>query len=209
MTTTNTNYRWPDLSPVQRQYVVCDNQGRIGIAHTGGDNMIWAHPANVPTKMDATAKIGLPSNAVLITDTSWHIQKDGSYKGSWFDANSQTAIVIIDDLGYRIPDKWADVALVGSDQSGHWDYGATLGKIGGESPVKGQKSNEMTVEQAQDYAKEVGEQVTARGIRLAAQNGYIPNARKIGRDWLITYDGFNYYLDHRPNRGPKSKALRP
>ena len=95
--------------------------------------------------------------------------------------------------------------MAGSDQMGYWDYGATLGKVGGEPPVKGQASGEMTVEQAQDYAREVGEQVTSRGIRLAAKNGYIPNARKIGRDWLITYDGFNHYLDNRPKRGPKSK----
>ena len=114
-------------------------------------------------------------------------------------------MVILSDLGYKMPDHWADVALAGSDQAGHWNYGATLGKVGGKPPVEGMTSGEMTVEQAEEYAKEVGEQATARGIRLAARRGYIPGARKIGRDWVITYDGFNHYLDNRPRPGRKPK----
>jgi hypothetical protein len=62
----------------------------------------------------------------------------------------------------------------------------------------------MTVEEAAEYAKEVGEIVTVRSIRYAAAHGFIPGARKIGRDWLIDYEGFNYYLDHRPRPGRKS-----
>lgn len=212
-------YRLPDLSQIQRQYIVRDDRGRYGIAHTAhtddGNPTLWVRPIGTPAKIDAPAKMGLPSNAVLMTSTSWHLQEDGAYRGWWHDDNVPTGRVpekyirrleIVDDLGYRLPDHWADVSLAGSDQMGHWDYGATLGKIGGEPPVKGQKSGEMTVEQAQAYAEEVGDQVSARGIRLAAQNGYIKNARKLGRDWLITYEGFNYYLDNRPKRGrPKTK----
>lgn len=210
------NYRLPDLSAISRQYVVRDDRGRYGIAHTtAGNTTLWAHPIEVCSTVTAPGTMGFSENAVLMTDTNWNIEQDGAYRGWWYDDNvpSYPAIVtaeyirhlsIVDDLGYRLPDHWADVALSGSDEMGHWNYGATLGKVGGEPPVKGQKPGEMTVAQAADYAHEVGEQVTARGIRLAAKNGYIPNARKIGRDWLITYDGFNQYLDHRPKRGPKS-----
>jgi hypothetical protein len=214
-------YRLPDLSQIQRQYIVRDDRGRYGVAYTtGGDTPLWARPVGIPAKMGAPAEMMLPLNAILMTSTGWHLEADGTYSGWWSDDDVPVSssspvpekyirhLVIVDDLGYRIPDYWADVALAGSDQMGHWDYGATLGKVGGEPPVKGQKSGEMTVEQAQDYAKEVGEQVTARGIRLAAKNGYIPNARKLGRDWLITYEGFNHYLDNRPKRGPKRQPTR-
>jgi hypothetical protein len=61
----------------------------------------------------------------------------------------------------------------------------------------------MTVEQAQYYAREIGNRVTARAIRHAADAGHIPGARKIGRDWLIPCDGFNHYLDNRPKPGRK------
>lgn len=204
-------YFWPDLSPVVRTVIVKDDQGRFGIAQ---DN-VYHHPGTLAAyPIDTPAQINT-GNAVLMTNTVWHIQDDGSYTGIWYDYNGPTfpvtippdqirRLTIIQDLGYLMPDYWADKALTGSDKSGHWDYGATLGKIGGESPIKGQTGNEMTVDQAEAYAREVGEPVTARGIRLAAKNGYIPGARKVGRDWLITYDGFNHYLDNRPKPGRKS-----
>lgn len=211
-------YRLPDLSQIQRQYIVRDDRGRYGIAHTtGGDSPLWVRPIGTPATMQAAKNMGLPSNAILMTAMSWHLQDDGTYTGWWSDDNVPTypatvpaemirRLEIVDDLGWRLPDKWADVALAGSDQMGHWDYGATLGKIGGEPPVKGQSSNEMTVEQAEDYAREVGETVTKRALRHAAKKGYIPGARKIGRDWLITYNGINHYLDNRPKRGPKQNG---
>ena len=214
-------YRLPDLSQIQRQYIVRDDRGRYGIAHTtGGDAPLWARPIGTRPEIGASADMGLPANAILMTSTGWHLEKGGAYSGWWYDDNvpaSATSPVpekyirrleIVDDLGYRLPDNWADVALAGSDQMGHWDYGATLGKVGGEPPVKGQKSNEMTVAQAEDYAREVGETVTKRAIRHAAKNGYIPGSRKVGRDWLITYDGINHYLDNRPKRGPKSAKTK-
>lgn len=213
----NVTYRWPDLSSVQRQYIVRDNDGRIGIAHTADADILWARPITAPAQMTAPSEMGLPNNAVLMTGTSWHLQPDGTYAGNWYDDDLPTypasvppemirRLEIMEDLGYLMPDRYADIALAGSDQMGAWDYGATLGKVGGEPPVNGQKSNEMTVNQAEDYAKEVGEIATARGIRLAAKNGYIPGARKIGRDWLIPYDGYNHYLDNRPKPGRKPKG---
>jgi hypothetical protein len=211
------NYRWPDLSPVQRQYVVRDDHGRYGIAHQGADHdTIWAHPIEMTAEMSAPDNSGIPANAILMTSTSWQRQPDGTYTGRWSDNNVPTypatvpsemirRLEIVDDLGYRMPDHWADIALAGSDQMSYWDYGATLGKVGGEPPIPGQAGNEMTVEQAMDYAHEVGESVTERGIRLASRNGYITGARKVGRDWLIPYNGYNHYLDNRPKRGPKPK----
>lgn len=214
-------YRFPNLKPAIRQYVVRDDLGHYGIAYADPcyhKDVLFAHPINTQSKISSAGVRGaeaLPSNATLLTDTVFKL-RDGVYQGTWYDYNGigQTpqkdirTLTIVDDLGWLLPDHWADVALAGSDQMGHWDYGATLGKVGGEPPVKGQKSGEMTVEQAQDYAKEVGEQVTTRGIRLAAKNGYIPNARKLGRDWLITYEGFNHYLDNRPLRGPKRQPTQ-
>lgn len=197
-------YRWPDLREVDRQYVVKDNQGRYGIAHAGTDVNIWAHPIDVADEMVAPDEMALPGGAILMTNTLWRHQPDGSYTGSWYDTRDDHRLAIIDDLGWLMPEYWADKMLVNSDQPGYWDYGATLGRIGGEQRAKGQHPDEMTVAQALDYANEVGETVSARGIRLAASNGYIHGARKAGRDWLIPYAGMNYYLDNRPKRGRKS-----
>ena len=61
----------------------------------------------------------------------------------------------------------------------------------------------MTVPEAEDFAKSAGEPVAGRTIRHAAAAGYIPGARKLGRDWLIPCEGFNYYLDNRPKPGRK------
>lgn len=212
MQATNITYHWPDLSAVRRQYVVKDDQGRYGIACSCSADTIGAHPIDTQPQISAPAGLALPANAVVITTTVWHLQPDGTYTGTWYDYSGPSRVpsgklrrlTIVDDLGYIMPDRWADIALAGSDQRGHWDYGAKLGKVGGEPPVKGQKSQEMTVAQAEDYAHEVGEKVTGRAIRHAAKEGYIPGARKSGRDWLIPYEGMNHYLDNRPKRGPKS-----
>lgn len=209
-------YRWPDLSVVKRQYVVADDQGRVGIGTVGADReIIGVRPAGVPTRIDVPGDMGLPGNAVLITTMSWRLQDDGTYLGYWHDDKVPAHVTrdmydevyrrltIVDDLGWVIPDRFADEALAGSDKMGAWNYGAKLGKVGGKPPVDGQLPSEMTVAEAEDYAKEVGERVTGRGIRFAAKRGYIPGARKLGRDWLIPYEGFNDYLDNRPNPGPR------
>lgn len=201
-------YIWPDLSSIERQYLVTDDQGRYGIAYhdpARHADVIFAHPVNVPEQIDNNGSYPLPANAIMMTNTVWHVQPDGSYSGKWFDTADYHRLTIITDLGWRLPDIWANQALAGSAQMGHWHYGATLGKIGGEPPVKGQISSEMTITQAVSYVTELHESVSVRGLRQAAHAGNIPGARKIGRDWLIPYEGLNYYLDNRPRRGPKSR----
>ena len=197
-------YYWPDLSPVVRRYIVVDDQGQYGVAHADNayhPGVLFAHPVSVPAAYDTdVAGVGA---AIIITDKPFHRQVDGSYTGSWHDSNTETRITIVDDLGWLMPDRWADQALAGSGEAGHWNYGAKLGKIGGEPPVKGQRPEEMTVGEAESFAAEAGEPVKARAIRLAAARGDIPGARRVGRDWLIPYEGFNHYLDHRPKPGPK------
>lgn len=208
----NVTYSWPDLSRVRRQYVVVDDQGRYGIAHATEAETIWAKPIGTPARMTANPDMGLPTGAILLTSSSFNLQPDGTYKGTWSDYSGPSHVPeslmrhlsIVDDLGYVMPDRWADVALAGSDEMGHWNYGATLGKVGGKTPVNGQRPGEMTVGEAESYAVEVGETVTARAIRHAAASGYIPDSRKVGRDWLITYEGMNHYLDNRPKRGRKT-----
>lgn len=203
------SYLWPDLSPVIRLYVVVDDQGRHGIAHTDPvyhPNVLFAHPIHLPGRV-------VQSGAAYLTNTAWHKEGD-TYTGVWCDYDGPVSpqnipdelvrrITIVDDLGYHLPDKWADKALADSDQPGHWDYGATLGKIGGERPIKGQSHDEMSIPEAEAYAAEVEEPVPARTIRYAAKNGFISGARKVGRDWLIPYDGFEHYLANRPKPGPK------
>lgn len=202
-------YRWPDLSPVKRRYIVRDDQGRYGIGTVDHrHDIMWAYPVDTAATVNAPANLGLPDNAVIMTAVSWHLQTDGMYTGHWYDepAGTSRQLVIVSDLGWLLPDHWADIALANSDQMGHWNYGATLGKIGGEPPVAGMAANEMTADQAEEYAREVGETVSARGVRWSARHGHISGARKVGRDWVIPYEGFNQYLDNRPKRGRKPAA---
>jgi hypothetical protein len=143
----NIKYRWPDLSNVIRRYVVLDDKGRYGIAYSSEQSTLWARPIGKVAEMSASPETALPQNAVIMTSTSWTLQEDGTYKGIWFDYSGPSFpanipeekvryLTIIDDLGYQMPDKWADIALSGSDEMGYWDRGATLGKIGGEPRVK-------------------------------------------------------------------------
>jgi hypothetical protein len=187
---TNTKqYRWPDLSAVIRQAVVRDDQGRYGIAYSDPvyhDNVLFARPIDDPAVIEN-------GNARLMTATAWHGQPDGTFTGIWHDYAGPAHVppkllrrlTIVADLGYLMPDEMAEKLLSG---------------LTANQPQKA----EMNVNQAEDYAREVGEPVTARAIRLAADRGYIPGARKVGRDWLIPYEGFNHYLDNRPRRGRKS-----
>jgi hypothetical protein len=135
-------YRWPDQSPVVRHYVVCDDLGRYGIATLDpvyhDDTVLFAHPIDTAPSKSAPPSLCLPQNAVIMTDTAWHREADGAYTGIWYDApvtpgtilpDRLRRLAIVSDLGYYMPDKWADIALAGSDQMGHWDYGATLGRI--------------------------------------------------------------------------------
>lgn len=201
---------WPGHQYLERQYVVVDDQGRYGIASATArdEGHLWAHPINMQLVMTAGRVPGtetLPSGAGIITDTRWHLKPDGTWHGIWCDYNGPSHIpdsfvrrlTIVDDLGWRIPDRWVEDALTGIDLA------AKAQAPKGQRRIKGKTADEMTVGQAEEFAREVGEKASARGIRLAAKRGYIPGARKAGRDWLIPYEGFNHYLDHRPRPGRK------
>lgn len=69
--------------------------------------------------------------------------------------------------------------------------------------VSGGEQHEMTVSEAVALAESMGQRITDRTIRLAAENGYIQNARRAGRDWLIPRDGLMHYLENRPKPGRK------
>ena len=189
MTEQMTEYRWPDLSPVERQYIVKDDMGRYGVAVSDPvyhPNVLFIHPIDTPN-------VFKQDHAIYITHTAWIGQSDGSYAGVWYDysgpelipAEQMRRVKIVSDLGYRLPDTQAARLLSG---------------LAANQPSK----TDMTIDEAMTFARDAGEPVTERGIRYAAAEGFIPGARKKGRDWLIPYEGFDYYLDHRPKPGRKT-----
>jgi hypothetical protein len=129
-------YRWPTLKPVERRFVVRDDQGRYGIAYQDNcyhKGILFAHPIDVSSTMSPEGVPGaetLPSNAILMTNTVFNLRKDGTYTGIWYDYNrvglipeeNLRKLTIIDDLGYGMPDDMAELFLFGSDQMGHWDH---------------------------------------------------------------------------------------
>lgn len=190
-------YTWPDLSPVERQFMVRDEQGRYGVGIIDpvyhGEDTIFARP------------VGVPGGGSVMT--AWDRQPDGTYTGFWFDAppgkvqpGELRRLKIVEDLGWVFPDKWVDRVLAGSTEPGHWDC-----KVGGESPIRGQQHDETGITGAVEYTREVGQPLSESAIRKAAQRGDIPGARKIGRNWLIPYDGLNHLLDNPPRRGPRRR----
>ncbi len=148
----DTRYSWPDLSSVIRRYVVRDDQGRYGIAYEDNvrhNGVLFAHPVDVPSITDNKDIPGaelLPADAILMTDTAWHLKDGGGYIGTWYDYNhigniperDIRILTIVDDLGYAMPDKMAELLLAGSDEMGHWDafWAGRLGKKGGASTSK-------------------------------------------------------------------------
>ena len=138
-------YRWPTLKPVIRQFVVHDDLGRYGIAYQDNvyhDGVLFAHPVDVPSLVRYSDN---PGAAVLMTDTAF-VMRDGAYKGTWYDYRGSgtipegdiRALTIVDDLGYVMPDKMAELFLAGSDQGGHWDsfWASALGRKGGSAKSK-------------------------------------------------------------------------
>lgn len=134
-------YRLPDLSILERQYVVRDDKGRYGVGIVDHRReIIWARPIGQPSQIAAPDNLGLPDNAILMTASCWTINPDGTYRGFWSDDDVPTypatvpvammrQLTIVDDLGWKMPDLWADRALKDSDKMGHWNYGAELGKV--------------------------------------------------------------------------------
>ncbi len=74
-------------------------------------------------------------------------------------------------------------------------------------PADRQRYRELTLAEAAAYAAEGGAPLATRTIRKAAARGLIPGARKAGRDWLVTHEGLNHYLDHRPKPGRPRRYL--
>lgn len=196
MTIKIADYRWPDLSLVVRQFIVIDERGRYGIAQadarTIADGTIFARPINLKAEERAGAVSGaetIPAGA----NTAWHWEDGLGYIGHWCDEDDYPSHIkpedygrymrrlsIVEDLGYVVPDRWLEL----------------LSGLPANQPQR-----DMTVQEAEDFARAAGEPVTARAIRHAARAGYIPGARKSGRDWLIPYGGFGHYLDNRPRPG--------
>lgn len=93
-----------------------------------------------------------------------------------------------------LPDNWdTPINKYGTTAALAW-----LHDLEGYTPAYSERANEMTIALAAVISG-----ITTRGIRLAAARGYIPGARKAGRDWLIPYSGLSHYLDNRPKRGRK------
>jgi len=61
----------------------------------------------------------------------------------------------------------------------------------------------ITVQQAVQLAASHGEDVPPVTVRWAARKGWIPNAQKLGRDWVFTDVDFVSWLRNRPKPGPK------
>jgi len=61
----------------------------------------------------------------------------------------------------------------------------------------------LTIPQSLVYARKVGAVISYSGLKCACQEGHVPGARKLGRDWVIPYLGLLQYLINRPKRGPK------
>lgn len=136
----NPKYRFPNLKPVIRQYVVRDDLGRYGIAYSDNiyhEGVLFAHPIDVSEQIES-------SNAILMTDTAFHVYPDGAYTGTWYDysgptypstipANLMRRLTIVSDLGYLLTDSVAATWLTGSDQMGYWDsyHARALGSKGG------------------------------------------------------------------------------
>ncbi len=150
-------YSWPSLKPVERLFVVRDDQGRYGIAYQDNcyhKDVLFAHPIDVSSTISASGVRGaeaLPGNAILMTDTVFNLRPDGTYTGVWYDYNRVGIIppdnlrhlTIVDDLGYNMPDDMAELYLSGSDQMGHWNHksASTLGKITSERKAVAVREN--------------------------------------------------------------------
>lgn len=184
--------KWNNNESLTRCYVVRDDQGRYGIANYDpvyDEGVLFAHPIDLPEITGADGVPGaetLPGGALAITNTTWRLRDDGKYHGAWFDKQDTRTLEIVDDLGWVLPDSEAErVARQKTD-----------------NPEDAEDAI-INTHQAAEYCREVGQPVTLRGLRKACERGYIEGARKVGRDWLMSYRALNYYLGHRPRRGRK------
>jgi hypothetical protein len=61
----------------------------------------------------------------------------------------------------------------------------------------------LTINEAQAMARDAGQAVPGRTIRYACKEGFIRDARKIGRDWAFSRESFLAWLGDRPKPGRK------
>lgn len=105
---------------------------------------------------------------------------------------------------YIEPSNYTDwCGYSGNQEAFTTDEGTANAIFGDIAGIEESIPNPMNVGEAEKYAREIRKEVTGRGIRFAARRGYISGARKLGRDWLIPYEGLRHYLYNRPKRGPK------
>jgi len=98
-----------------------------------------------------------------------------------------------------LPDDWLSFINVwGTTAADAW-----LHDLEGYQPDCREHASTMTVSLAAAISG-----VSERGIRLAAKNGYIPGAHKVGRDWVIPFNGLWHYINNRPKRGKKSSLQK-
>lgn len=178
-------YTWGDSSSVLRLYIVMDNRGRFGIAiadpvHHPNDLLVY------PIDLLAEEK----ENSLYFVVWSY---KNGTYCGTWQNIQAENnpdetqTLTILKDLGWHMPDWIADQIL--SQQ-----------KISAL-----EENEEVTISKALAYCEDLGITITERGFRKACEKGNIPGAHKVGRDWLVPYEGLMQYLSNRPRPGRKKK----
>ncbi|GAP11119.1 hypothetical protein BECAL_02304 [Bellilinea caldifistulae] len=178
---------------LRRRYIVRDNKGRYGIAtyDPSKEDVLFAHPLDVPAIIRDVI-IAENMYGSLLTDTPFN-RKDGRYRGVWYDYTGYSQIAdddvrtleIVDDLGWIV-----------SDQA--------MMKFAHPTANASPEDAIINIKQAMIYCREIGINITERGIRKLCKTGGI-EAQKIGRDWAMTYRAINSYLDKRSKRVRKSK----
>lgn len=178
---------------LRRRYIVRDNKGQYGIATYDPYkvDVLLAHPLDVPAVIKDVIIAG--NYGSLLTDTPFHREKDGCYRGIWYDytgygqipEDDVRTLEIVDDLGWIV-----------SDQA--------IMKFARPAADASPEDAIINIKQAMMYCREIGINITERGIRKLCKTGGI-EAQKIGRDWVMTYRAINSYLDNRLKRVRKSK----
>jgi hypothetical protein len=62
----------------------------------------------------------------------------------------------------------------------------------------------LTIQTAQELSMQSGHKIPARTIRYACKNGFIKDAVKFGRDWVMTIDHYLDWVNNRPKPGRKT-----
>ncbi len=117
-------YVWSDLSPVLRQYLVQDDQGRLGIGVIDpvyhGPNVMFVRPANVDRTIEEEI---IGEGTIIMTETAWHLYHNTTYKGMWYDdrrtgwirEEELRSLEIISDLGWYAQEQHIEEMLETTD----------------------------------------------------------------------------------------------